>query len=123
MKLRVLDEPFTVCKVASVSRIPFHEDFVFVGKTDKELSLVCRTPSAPQDCTEREDGWRAFRVEEKMDFSLVGILSGISASLAAAGISIFAVSTFDADYILVKEEKLAQAVVALEAAGYEFASR
>ena len=73
---------------------------------------------APQQCVAREDGWLAFRVAGQMDFSLTGVLAGLSAVLAQAGISIFAVSTFDTDYVLVKQDRLAAALAALESAGY-----
>ena len=72
----------------------------------------------PEDVEKREDGWRALRVEGTLAFSLVGVLSGITAVLAAAGVSVFCVSTFDTDYVLVKETMLKTAVSALQSAGY-----
>jgi hypothetical protein len=71
----------------------------------------------------REDGWRAMRVVGTLDFSLTGILSGIATALADAKIGIFAVSTYDTDYILVKQENLDRAVEALKEAGYGFIAR
>ncbi|MBO4475074.1 MAG: ACT domain-containing protein, partial [Clostridiales bacterium] len=94
-------------------------EFVFVGKTDEELSLVCQTEDVPENTTDRDDGWKAFRIEGVLDFSLVGILSEISGVLAEAKIGIFAVSTYNTDYILVKEENFERAMEALETAGYE----
>ncbi|MBQ3866026.1 MAG: ACT domain-containing protein [Clostridia bacterium] len=119
MKLEVLKERFTVCKTASFPEALFDGGFVFIGKTDRERSLVCETSRVPADALTREDGWRAFRVAGQLDFSLVGILSKITSSLAAAGIGVFAVSTFDTDYVLVKEQDLENALSALCAAGYE----
>lgn len=69
----------------------------------------------------REDGWRAFRAAGPLDFSLTGILAGIASVLAAAGIPIFAVSTYDTDYVLVKTERYEAALDALRAAGYDVA--
>lgn len=80
---------------------------------------MCRREDTPLNTTEREDGWRAFYVEGPLDFSLTGVLSKISTVLAENGIPIFAVSTFNTDYILVKAEKREEAMEALENAGYE----
>jgi hypothetical protein len=93
MKIKRIPNDFTVCKVASAENIDFSDDFCFVGKTDEELSLVCDTLKVPENVTERDDGWKAFRIEGVLDFSLIGILSKISAVLAENKIGIFAVST------------------------------
>lgn len=85
------------------------------GSAD-ELSVVC-TEAAVPDGARREGGWRALKVAGPLDFALTGVLSAIAGPLAAAGVSIFAVSTFDTDYVLVKEERLGEAVAALRAAG------
>ncbi len=119
--LKVLPYDLTVCKTESVSDIDFSSDFFFAGKTDEEISLVCKTEDAPEKTTEREDGWRCFRIEGQLDFSLTGILSRISAVLADAGIGIFAVSTYNTDYVLVKARDLDRSVSSLKEAGYAFA--
>ena len=119
--LKVLPYDLTVCKTESVSDIDFSSDFFFAGKTDEEISLVCITEDAPEKTTEREDGWRCFRIEGQLDFSLTGILSRISAVLADAGIGIFAVSTYNTDYVLVKARDLDRTVSSLKEAGYVFA--
>ena len=119
MKLRVLEESFSICKVTSYEGIDLAAPFVFTGSTDGEKSLVCPTSRVPAATLAREDGWRAFRIEGTLDFSLVGILARIASTLAAEGIGIFAVSTFDTDYILVKAENLGRALAALVRAGYE----
>ncbi len=116
MKLELLAQPFSVCKVADYSDAPLEDTFCFLGKTDKERSLVCRTSRIPANTTAREDGWRAFRVAGTLDFSLVGILAKIADVLAAAGVSIFAVSTYDTDYVLTHDA--AAACAALRSAGY-----
>jgi len=118
MELKVLPQRFSVCKVTDFSQAPLEADYCFLGKTDEERSLVCETALVPGNCTHREDGWRAFRVEGVLDFSLVGILSRLSALLAEHGVSIFAVSTYNTDYILVKEAQLDCALAALKQAGY-----
>ncbi|MBQ7660597.1 MAG: ACT domain-containing protein [Clostridia bacterium] len=118
MELKVIDGAFTVCKVEDISGVDLSAAFCFIGKTDEELSLVCHTADVPKSTVVREDGWRAFRIEGVLDFSLIGILSKLSAVLAAAGIGIYALSTYNTDYILVKEENFARARSALSAAGY-----
>lgn len=96
--------------------------YCFIGKTDEEKSLVCLTKDVPGNTVEREDGWRSFRIEGTLDFSLVGILSEISALLAEEKIGIFAVSTFNTDYILIKKESERAALNRLSGAGYKILS-
>ena len=119
MKLKKLPYALTVCKVDSAEHIDLNADFYFIGRTDEELSLVCRPESTPENAAVREDGWRGFRIEETLDFSLIGILAPITAILAENKIGIFAVSTYNTDYVLVKEENYEKALAALSAAGYE----
>ena len=118
MELRVIDQQLTVCKVADIAAIDLTADLFFIGKTEEEVSLVCRTEDTPAETIDREDGWRGFRVQGVLDFSLVGILSKLSGILAVHGISIFAVSTYNTDYILVKEDAFERAMEALAAEGY-----
>lgn len=118
MELQVIGQDFSVCKLADLSQVDFSEEYCFLGKTDQELSLVCRTDHVPTNTVEREDGWRAFRIQGVLDFSLIGILSKISALLAEQSIGIFAVSTYNTDYILTKAEYLEKALSALAQAGY-----
>lgn len=121
MKLKRVGGDFTVCKLSALSDLAgFQQEsgFWFLGKTDEELSLVCETSVVPEKTMEREDGFRAFRIEGVLDFSLIGILSKLSAILADHGIGIFAVSTFNTDYILVKKEHYENALKLLNAAGY-----
>lgn len=120
MKIKILPQNFTVCQVQNASDVDFSGDFLFFGKTDEELSLVCEGGSVPKNAIKREDGWKAMRIEGTLDFSLTGILSGISAVLAGAGIGIFAISTYNTDYILVKAENIDEAAKSLAAKGYEF---
>lgn len=119
MELKKINISLSVCKVEDYSQVNLHEDFCFTGKTDEELSLVCPTDQVPDNTTERDDGWKAFRIQGVLDFSLIGILSKIAGILADQKIGIFAISTFNTDYILVKEENYDAALKALEAEGYE----
>lgn len=119
MKLKKMPYNLTVCKVEDVSDIDLNVGICFVGKTDEEISLVCRTEDTPVETVERDDDWRGFRIEGVLDFSLIGILSKLSSILAENRIGIFAVSTFNTDYILVKEENFERAMTVLAAEGYE----
>lgn len=118
MDIKPLEYDFSVCKVADLSEVNVADEFVFIGKTDEEISLVCLTCSVPENVTEKSDGWKGFRVCGVLDFSLVGILSGISGVLADAGIGIFAVSTYNTDYIFVKQENFKKSLALLAKAGY-----
>lgn len=121
MKMKRIDVDFTVCKVKDATNIDLTQEYCFVGKTDEELSLVCATESVPQETIERDDGWKALRIEGVLDFSLIGILSKISTLLAENEIGIFAISTFNTDYILVKKEDYDKTIEVLAGAGYEIA--
>lgn len=121
MKLKVFETALSVCKVEGLERVDFNHELTFVGITDEEVSLVCPTDVVPEHTTAREDGWQAFRIEGELDFSLVGILAKISGVLAEAQIGLFAVSTYNTDYILVKAADLDRALEALGKAGYEIA--
>lgn len=116
--IEVLCGEFSICKVEDYSQLDLSAAFCFTGKTDSEASLVCPVGSVPANTLVRDDGWRAFRIRGTLDFSLVGILAGIAAILAADNIGIFAISTFDTDYILTRKENLCRAVRALADAGY-----
>ncbi len=119
MELKAFSFDFSVCKVADAAELPVGAQFCFTATTDEEISLVCLTADVPERTTEREDGWKAFRIQGVLDFSLIGILAKISGVLAEEEIGLFAISTFNTDYILVKEENFTRALDALQAAGYE----
>ena len=120
MQLKTLENNLTVCKVPSTAEIDLSKDFYFIGKTDEEISLVCKTEDTPADTIERDDGWKAFRIVGVLDFSLIGILAKISRILATNEIGIFAVSTYNTDYILVKEENYMKALTVLSENGYTY---
>lgn len=118
MELKKLDHALTVCKVPSEKDFDLSREFYFIGRTDEEFSLVCRTVDTPANTTEREDGWKGFRIQGVLDFSLIGILSKISGILAENGVGIFAVSTYNTDYVLMKADQFDAGMKALADAGY-----
>ena len=85
LKLEKLDSDFTVCKLPENAAPGRKCSFFFMAKTDEELSLVCPTEETPPDTIARKDGWKAFRVQGTLDFSLTGILAKISGILAENG--------------------------------------
>lgn len=119
MRLKRLPYDLSVCKLASAADADPSMDFFFFAKTGTEVSLVCPAASVPEHTVAREDGWRGFCLEGPLEFSLVGILARASGVLAEGGISIFALSTYDTDYILVKKESFDRAAELLIRAGYE----
>ena len=121
MELKTIPYRFTVCKLMSVGDLPSGIDFCFTAKADEEISLVCKTEDVPEKTLVRDDGWKGFRIEGVLDFSLIGILSKISAILAENKVGIFAVSTYNTDYIFVKEENFDKAINALKDNGYDVA--
>ena len=110
MELKIIDRTFSICKMKDYTPIDIDSEFTFISRTDEENSLVCPTECVPYNTIERDDGWKAFRIQGVLDFSLIGILSGISKILADNGIGIFAISTFNTDYIFVKEENFQRAL-------------
>ncbi len=118
MELKKMEYDFTVCRVETMEDIDTATDFFFIGKTDEEISLVCKSDDTPKKTIERDDGWKGFRIQGILDFSLIGILSELSGILAENHIGIFAVSTFNTDYILVKAENFERALSVLSAQGY-----
>lgn len=119
MELKILPYDLSVCKLDAVADIDLCTEFYFIGKTDEEISLVCKTEDVPPNALIRDDDWNGFRIEGVLDFSLIGILSKLSGILAENRIGIFAVSTYNTDYILVKSENFARAIHVLEEAGYQ----
>lgn len=117
MQLRKLPYRLTVAKYEKAP-----DDltgFYSLSSAVNEISLVCETDRLPMGYFAREDAWRAVMVEGPMDFSLVGVLSELSGALAAAKIPLFALSTYDTDYLLVKDADFSRAVSVLQATGHE----
>ena len=113
-----LDIHFSVCKVTDYSGIDVDQPFIFTGSTDEEKSLVCPTDLVPGNTVERDDGWKAFRICGALDFSSIGILAGITMILADREIGVFAISTYNTDYILTKEADFEKVLLVLKEAGY-----
>lgn len=119
MEIKRIEYEFSVCKVIDYSLVDLNAEYIFIGKTDEENSLVCRTCDVPPNVVERDDGWKIFRIQGILDFSLIGVLSKIFKILAENEIGIFAVSTFNTDYLLTKKENYEKAIETLNNAGYK----
>jgi len=122
MQLATLDGTYKVVKLEANAEVPsavYQSDFFSVTKTEDELSVVIRS-EVPVNSNDSEDGWKVIKIEGILDFSMVGVISKISNILAVNGISIFVVSTYNTDYILVKHGVLAKAIDLLDANGYLF---
>lgn len=118
MEIKKIDHNFSVCQVEDYSLVNLNSEYSFIGKTDEEKSLVCITDEVPANVIQQDDGWKAFRIQGVLNFSLIGILAKIAAALADNGISIFAVSTYNTDYVLMKKENYQKALDVLRALGY-----
>ncbi|WP_195430434.1 ACT domain-containing protein [Clostridium sp. D46t1_190503_E9] len=118
MEIKIINQDFSICKIQDLSEVNYSDEFCFIGKTDEELSLVCSTNMVPKNVIECDNGWKAFRIQGALDFSLIGILSKISTLLSENKIGIFAVSTYNTDYILTKEENFEKSIKVLEHNGY-----
>jgi hypothetical protein len=120
LTLLVLNGAFAVCRLAPNAPVPgwaTSGDFSSIVRTPDELSVMCAEEAFPEG-VKREGGWRRLRVAGTIEFSVVGILAALTAPLAEAGVSVFAVSTFDTDYLLVKNKDLQAALDALRRAGH-----
>ncbi len=119
--MKLINEIYGVCRLDREEKIPawaYEGEIFSITKTDEELSIICLQKNIPAGIR-FENSWRVLKIEGPLDFSLVGILSRISGILAEQNISIFAISTYDTDYILVKENNIKIAVEALRGQGYE----
>ncbi len=123
LKFRCLPTAFAVCRLPPDAQLPLfaETEFTSITRTAEELSIVCPIDQAPQN-TKCESPWTCFKLEGPFAFSLTGVLAAFLNPLAERGVPIFAVSTFDTDYILVKEEHVASALDALQAAGHDLVS-
>jgi len=118
--LSTLDERFAICRLDANADIPpwaVGYAFFSITRTPEELSIVCPVSVVPPEVL-ADRGWRALKVRGPLDFGMVGVLSTLIAPLARAGISIFALSTYDTDYLLVKEQAWSQTIAALREAGH-----
>ena len=121
--LSVLPDTYAICRLSSDAAIPAWSSdspFYSITRTPDELSILCQAEFVPVEVKAERD-WRVLQVEGPLDFSLTGVIASLSTPLAKAYISIFVISTYDTDYILVKTENINEAVLVLKAAGYQFA--
>ena len=129
LAIELLGESLSVCRLAADAPlprwVPGASSFCSVTRTADELSLICATATLQphQPFAAREDGWRALRLVGPFALSEVGILLKVAVPLAAAGVSILALATYDTDYVLVRETQLARAVAELRAAGHSVDAR
>ena len=120
LTLTLCEGEFAICRLDASARPPEWAQggkIWSITRTADELSIVCSQKSVPEG-VRSEGGWRCLKLEGPLDFSLTGILVSLAAPLAEAGISIFAISTFDTDYLLVNRDDLERSVDALEGAGH-----
>lgn len=118
MELQQLKNDFAVCKLSDVSAVDLTKAFTFLSITDDEISLVCDAASIPANATDIERDWKGLKISGILDFGMIGVIAAISALLAQEKISIFVVSTYNTDYILLKSAQYTQAVSVLQANGY-----
>ena len=121
LKIRLLQGTYAVCQINDTEKVPSwveEKGFFSVTKTEDEISVVMLQDKISKEIKAEKD-WRILKVEGTLDFSLIGILAKISSVLAKNQISIFVISTFNTDYILVKEEKIEKAMAVLNLEGYE----
>ena len=119
--LHLQPEHYAICRLPAQSRIPSWAEgdgFSAIVRTEDELSIVCLKERVP-DGIRSEREWRVFKVEGPLDFSQIGVLAALSGSLAHVGVSIFVISTYETDYLMVIERHLTQAVEALEGDGHQ----
>lgn len=120
LTLTILPDTFALCRLGADEIVPewaMIGEFVSITHTQDELSIVCAENVVPPD-VRADRGWRALKVAGPLDLALTGILASLAQPLAQAQINLFAVSTFDTDYLLVKEYNLARACEALQDAGH-----
>ncbi len=119
LHLTLLRESLAICRLDSRAALPAWATgaFVAIARTPDELSIVCADAAVPRDVQAERD-WRAFAVAGPLDFALTGILAAIVAPLSEAGVPIFAISTFDTDYVLARNADVSRAIAALRAAGH-----
>jgi uncharacterized protein len=120
LTLTVLPDRYAICRLDALAEVPdwcAKGEFVSISRTSEELSLVCLESNVPAGLA-CEAGWRIFKCEGPLDFTLPGIIASLAEPLADAGIPIFSIATYDTDYVLVKEAHLDTAVNALSTYGH-----
>jgi hypothetical protein len=120
LSLTLLAGRLTICRLAPDAPLPawaLPGPLVSLTRTAEELSVVCAAADVPAGIP-HDPGWRAFKLEGPFDLEMVGVLASVVAPLAEAGVSVFALATYDTDYLLVKESQLERAIVSLAQHGH-----
>ena len=118
MELQKIDRDFTICQTSGLNHIDFTREFIFLSKTDDEISLVCESDYVPPEVIISDPGWKALKILGILDLGLTGVISKIAGLLAEAGIGIFVVSTYKTDYLLLKAVNFDRGVQTLARNGY-----
>jgi len=120
LTLSILPEVFAVCRLEPDAALPawaMRGSFFSITRTPEEVSIVCQQDAVPEDVL-AEKAWRGLKVEGPIDFAFTGVLASLARPLAEAGVSIFPLATYNTDYLLLKEQDLARAIVALSEEGH-----
>lgn len=118
IELQPLNREFAVCRLASLQGVDLTRAFTFLSVTDDEISLVCECSRVPGEPLSIETGWAGLKIKGVLDFGMIGVIAGISGLLAEQNISIFVISTYNTDFILVKNTHYDQTVRLLSQNGY-----
>ncbi len=125
LTLSLLPARYAICRLEPEEAIPpwaGNVGFVSVTRTSEELSIACAEANVPEGVPS-DRGWRCLKVEGPLDLSLTGVLASLAGPLAEARVNIFAISTYDTDYLLIKDDKVSRAIEVLRAAGHRPASQ
>lgn len=120
MILQVIKKDFSIFKVKSINDEMLQHEFVFISKTDSELSVICESQYVIEDAILVEDGWGCFRIAEDASFGKYGMIAFLADIIAKQKTAILAVATYDTDYIFVKKDKLEGVINALIENGCSF---
>lgn len=124
LRFRMLAGQYAIARLAADSEVPAwagHGEFISVTRTSEELSIVCPSANLPHDVTS-DHRWTCLKLEGPFPFSMTGVLLSFIEPLSSNQVPIFAISTFDTDYVLVQEEHVKAALNLLREAGHELAA-
>lgn len=114
MVLQIIDKDFTIFKTKELPAHLLQNEFTFVSKTDKELSVICESQNIPDEVLIPEEGWKCFRIAEDAPFEKYGMIAFLADIIAAQNTSTLVVATYDTDYFFIKKEKFGQVIQALK---------
>jgi Uncharacterized conserved protein len=118
----MIDKKFSICKVETFDNSLLNNEYVFIGKTDCELSIICDTEIVPEHVLEVEHGWNCFRIAEDAAFGKYGMIAFLTRIIADQKTGVLVVATYDTDYMLIKDNKFLEVKAALEKEGCRFLS-